>query len=78
MRGILILRGLIFLNAPLILNAPLNLLLGNSLRPAFSSCDVGTPSLNIMDSAGIEHTPLLIESRRSTNEPRKLYIFSAF
>ena len=78
LRGIQILRGFIFLNAPLILNAPLNLLLGNSYRPALSSCDIGSPSLKIMHSAGIGHAPLLIESGRSTNEPRKLYIFSAF
>ncbi len=72
LRGIQILRGFIFLNAPL------NLLLCNSYRPAFSSCDVGNPSLNILKFPGIEHAPPLIGCGRSTNEPRKLYIFSAF
>jgi hypothetical protein len=44
--GHLDLAGFYFLNAPLILNAPLNLLLG--YRPTFSSCDGGSPSLNIL------------------------------
>ncbi len=62
LRGIQILRGFIFLNAPLILNAPLNLLLGTSYRPAFSTCDGGSPTLNILYLPGLEHAPPLIES----------------
>ncbi len=62
LRGIQILRGFTFLNAPLILNAPLNLLLGTSNRPAFSSCDGGSPTINILYLPGLEHAPPLIES----------------
>ncbi len=78
LRGIYTLRGFIFLNAPLILNAPLNLLLGNSYRPAFSSCEVGSPSSNILNFPGIEHAPPLLGCGCPTNEPQKLYIFSDF
>jgi hypothetical protein len=42
---------------------------------AFWSCDRESPSLNIMDSAGIEHEPHLTESGRSTNEPWRLFLF---
>ncbi len=34
------------------------------------------PSLNVMDWAGIEHAPPLIERGRSTNEPRRLYLWA--
>ncbi len=38
------------------------LLLGTRYRPAFSSCDGGSPSLNILYLPGLEHAPHLIES----------------
>jgi hypothetical protein len=60
--GHLALAGFYFLNAPLILNAPLNLLLGTRYRPALSSCDGGSPRLNILILAGLKHAPPLIES----------------
>ena len=47
-------RGFIFLNVPLILNVLLNLLLGTRYKPAFSSCDGGSPSLNILYLSGLE------------------------
>ncbi len=56
LRGIYILRGFIFLNAPL------NFLLGTSYRPAFSTCNGGSPTLNILFLPGLEHSPPLIES----------------
>jgi hypothetical protein len=37
-------------------------LLGTSYRPAFSSCDGGSPSLNILYLPRLEHVPHLIES----------------
>jgi hypothetical protein len=39
------------------LNAPLNLLLGTRYRKEFSSCDGGSPSLNILFLPGLEHGP---------------------
>ncbi len=54
--GHLDLAGFYFLNAPLILNVPLNSLL--SSRPAFSSCDGGSPSLNILFLPGLEPPPI--------------------
>ncbi len=38
------------------------LLLGTRYRPAFSSCDGGSPSLNILYLPGLEHAAHLIES----------------
>jgi hypothetical protein len=38
------------------------LFLGTRYRPAFSSCDGGSPSLNILCLPGLEHAPHLIES----------------
>jgi hypothetical protein len=45
----------------------------NSKLPAFSSDDRESPSLNIMDLPGLEHTSPLTGSWRSTNEPWRLF-----